>query len=168
MEEHDLSKEELQENEPLATEPQKNLNTQTPTKGMMGKLFCAHTSIILSNLGIFTCILGVLLFFTFLIPPLYFVFLLILTLATAGTIFLIIPNFGKWWSLFPTLSEHIGELTPVSFWVLGISIVSSVVSLILILTDKEKKNTGRIASCIVTIVLATIGIIIRALNILGV
>lgn len=145
-----------------------NRNIPTHSYRATNKIFQVHTAIILGNLGIFTCIIGILLFFSFLIPPLYFTFLLILTLATAGTIFLIIPNFSKWWGLFPSLTENISWVVVISKWVLAISIVSSATSLILMIADKEKRTSKRITGCIVTLVIAIIALVIRTLNILEV
>lgn len=137
-------------------------------KGCMAKLFCTHTSTILNNLGILTCTLGLLLFFSFLIPPLYYVILILLTMATVGTIFMFIPKFSKWWGLASKLNENIGVITNISIWILGISAVSSAISLILMLINKERRSLNRIITCVVTLVIAIIGIIIRALNLFGV
>lgn len=82
-------------------------NNSTPNSISVSqpKIFCHHLGVILNNLGIFTCIAGIFVFFSFLIVPLYMCLLILLTLATLGTIFLIIPNFGEWWALLPKLAE---------------------------------------------------------------
>lgn len=140
----------------------------TPSECSMGKLFQVHTALILNNLGIFTCIIGILLFFSFLIPPLYFTLMLLLTLCTAGTIFLIIPNFKDWWEYSSVLADNVEMFVPISKWILGASIVLSVLSLILMLTNKDSRKMTRVTSCIIIIIISTIALIIRLLNLLGV
>lgn len=129
-----------------------------------GKVFCHHLGIILSNLGIFTCVAGIVVFFSFLITPLYACLLILLTLATLGTIFLMIPNFSEWWALLPKLSEKIGSTIPASLWLLGLSMGLSTISLILIATDKERRTTARIVGCAVTFAISLIGFLIFYFN----
>lgn len=138
------------------------------TSGIMRKTFCTHTAKILGNLGFFTCIVGLLLFFSFLIPPLYFVLMLILTMGTAGMIFLIIPNFKDWWAYSSVLADNVEIFIPISKWILGASIMLSAVSLILMLINKDNRNSTRVTFCIITTIISTIALIVRLLNLLGV
>lgn len=133
-----------------------------------GKMFCNHSGMILNNLGIFACIVGLLLFFSFIIPVFYFCLLFICTIATVGVIFLIIPNFAEWWALLPKLSEKIGSTIPASLWLFAISFAVSSISLVLLLANKQNRNTVRIVTCIITIVVSVVAFIICYFNLIGV
>lgn len=141
---------------------------KNPPADVMRKTFFNHAGVILGNIGLFACVIGVMLFFSFMIPVLYLCLLLILTLGTAGVIFLIIPNFADWWNLFPKLSESVGSTIPASLYVLSMAIIFTALALTFTLLSKEYKRYGRVLQLIITLVISIIAFIIFYLNLAGV
>lgn len=138
-----------------------------PPAGVMKNMFVRHLGEILNNVSIFGCVLGILMYFSFFVSAFYFCFLLIITLATVGTIFLIIPNFSDWWAFLPKLSEMTTVITNISQWVLAISAGISLVALILLLLDKGNRNKTRIVWSIITLVISVLGFVVSFLNLVG-
>lgn len=144
-----------------------NKNFLQAPPGVMKNMFIRHLGEILNNVSIFGCILGIMMYFSFFVSAFYFCFLLIITLATVGTIFLIIPNFSEWWAFLPKLSEMTGVISNISQWVLMISAVLSAIALVLLLLDKGNRSKARIVWSIIILVLSILGFVISYFSLVG-
>lgn len=143
-----------------------DIQATTPSS-VSKKMFLHHLSLIFRNIGVVACIVGIMLFFSFIIPVLYFCLLIFLTLGTLGAVFAMIPNFVEWWEALPGLSEQIGSTVPTSLWVLGVAIVASIMSLIFMISDKQNRSVAGIVGCVATIVISVIAIVVFSLLIIG-
>lgn len=144
-----------------------NKNFLQAPPGVMKNMFIRHLGEILNNVSIFACILGILMYFSFFVSAFYFCFLLIITLATVGIIFLIIPNFSEWWEFLPKLSEMTGVISSISQWVLMVSAVLSAIALVLLLLDKGNRSKARIVWSIIILVISVLGFVISYFSLVG-
>ena len=145
---------------------QQNNITTTPKApaGVMTSMTLNRLGVIVSNLSILATCLFPICFFTFLIPAFYYIMLFLMTIFTLGLVFLLIPNFGSWWTagsgFFNNLINFSGDLLPV---LIGISLGGAVLSIILLLFNKNDRQWGRItisiALCAIAIAIL-VGIVI--------
>lgn len=145
-----------------------NLNQSFSTpSNVASKMFFNHLGVITNNLCIFSCVAAILCFFSFLIVLAYIVFLIMSTLATAGTIFIMIPNFAEWWEVVPKVGEMVGSTSAFSLWLFVGAIISSVTSLALMLASGELKSRKRIICAIVILIVSIIGLVFTASVLIG-
>ncbi len=137
------------------------LNTKTEFKNFLvrlGKIFSniAILGLILSSAGILSFVA---LAFTFI-----FGFLLIVM--SLGTIFILVPNFSDIWLSVADTSSKIASFFMQNFYIFaGITIVFSILSFVLLITDRQSKHTARLVISGVIIAILLIFIIVALLGV---
>lgn len=144
-----------------------NTKVGTPPVGYMANQYIYHLGIILSNLSIVFLILSATGILSFFMPILYWCLLIMITVYSIGTIFLFYPGFTSWWGVgldMYTITKPIIDLFPL-FIIL--TFASTIASLVLLLINKNRRNTTRIAfSCILLglAVAVVIGVLVGGLS----
>lgn len=117
-------------------------------------------NLLFSNLAIISTLLFILTFFTMLIPAIYYIVLILMVICTVGTVFILIPNFGSWWSRGATLTNFAEKFSALFPIFAGISIISAITSLVLLLLNKNDHNWPRIILSIIIIIFIVVALII--------
>ena len=137
------------------------LNAKTELKNFLvrlGKIFSniAILGLILSSAGIMSFVA---LAFTFI-----FGFLLIVM--SLGTIFVLVPNFSDIWLSVADTSSKIASFFMQNFYIFaGITIVFSILSFVLLITDRQSKHTARLVISGVIIAILLIFIVVALLGV---
>ncbi len=98
--------------------------------------------------------------FTFAIYPLYYAALILLTLFTGFTLFIAYPGFASWWDPARIYNFTISILDTWKYMIPLILIIS-LLSILCLSFDKNKKHLGRMLASIIMMVLVIIYVLFR-------
>ncbi len=149
---------------------QQNNISKTPKipAGLMAQMTVNRLGTIISNLSLVaTCLLPLCIFSVF-IPIFYYIMLFMMVIFTLGLVFLTIPNFGSWFTFGGSMMEVISKVTGHALPVLiALSLGGAIVSMVLLLLDKNNRQWGRIgisiALCVIVLIVL-IGIVVGGLK----
>ena len=106
--------------------------------------YLTHFGLILSNLSIVVTIIAFLSMFTVFIPALYWIGLILIVLCSIGTIFIVDPNFGRFFTdgseIVVSFYEKVTATTP-TLAIVGCIMVAC--SFVILLLDKRERYVGR-------------------------
>ena len=143
----------------------KELSTTMPVKTEI-KNFIVRLGIIFSNISIFSrilCYFGIL---SFISTAFILLVGLVIIVLTIGTIFIIVPDYFNIFMSVTDISAKVSAFFLDNFYLfISITILSSILSLILILLNKQTRYIGRIIFSVIIVIIAMFTIIIIAMGV---
>lgn len=137
---------------------EENSAQDKPTQTKSSKL--RKFGVLFSNLSIVCLVFCVLALFTVILLPIIWLLGFMLIIVTVGFIFAIFPDY---WSKLEGLTNTmntLGEiLLKIGPYVAGAGIAMSILAIVLLALDKNKKNTGKIVSTVIVCVLLVVSLI---------
>ena len=144
------------------------MQKQTTLANNYFKSFLTRLGKIFSNISIFSLILCLCGFLSFV--SIIFIFLIgaIAIIFTLGFIFMIAPNFMDSLGNAIKISASLSQFFLNNLYIFAsITIICSIISLILLLVDKRQKHTARVILSILVIAVATLIIVVFALGVIS-
>ena len=130
------------------------------------KCFLIRLGKIFSNISIFSLILCFCGILSFVATAFILLIGLTIILLSIGTIFIVVPNYFEIIMSASQISAKISAFFLENFYIfVSVAIVGSILSLVLLLLDKQTKHTGRIVVSSIVIAIAIITIIVFALGV---
>ena len=143
----------------------KELSTTMPVKTEI-KNFIVRLGIIFSNISIFSLILCYFGILSFISTAFILLVGLVIIVLTIGTIFIIVPDYFNIFMSVTDISAKVSAFFLDNFYLfISITILSSILSLILILLNKQTRYIGRIIFSVIIVIIAMFTIIIIALGV---
>lgn len=142
----------------------KELSTTMPVKTEI-KNFIVRLGIIFSNISIFSLILCYFGILSFISTAFILLVGLVIIVLTIGTIFIIVPDYFNIFMSVTDISAKVSAFFLDNFYLfISITILSSILSLILILLNKQTRYIGRIIFSVIIVIIAMFTIIIIAMG----
>lgn len=143
----------------------KELSTTMPVKTEI-KNFIVRLGIIFSNISIFSLILCYFGILSFISTTFILLVGLVIIVLTIGTIFIIVPDYFNIFMSVTDISAKVSAFFLDNFYLfISITILSSILSLILILLNKQTRYIGRIIFSVIIVIIAMFTIIIIAMGV---
>ena len=143
----------------------KDLSTTMPVKTVI-KNFIVRLGIIFSNISIFSLILCYFGILSFISTAFILLVGLVIIVLTIGTIFIIVPDYFNIFMSVTDISAKVSAFFLDNFYLfISITILSSILSLILILLNKQTRYIGRIIFSVIIVIIAMFTIIIIAMGV---
>ncbi|MBS5852572.1 MAG: hypothetical protein ACLUG4_09470 [Bacilli bacterium] len=143
----------------------KELSTTMPVKTEI-KNFIVRLGIIFSNISIFSLILCYFGILSFISTAFILLVGLVIIVLTIGTIFIIVPDYFNIFMSVTDISAKVSAFFLDNFYLfISITILSSILSLILILLNKQTRYIGRIIFSVIIVIIAMFTIIIIAMGV---
>ena len=143
----------------------KELSTTMPVKTEI-KNFIVRLGIIFSNISIFSFILCYFGILSFISTAFILLVGLVIIVLTIGTIFIIVPDYFNIFMSVTDISAKVSAFFLDNFYLfISITILSSILSLILILLNKQTRYIGRIIFSVIIVIIAMFTIIIIAMGV---
>ena len=143
----------------------KELSTTMPVKTEI-KNFIVRLGIIFSNISIFSLILCYFGILSFISTAFILLVGLVIIVLTIGTIFIIVPDYFNIFMSVTDISAKVSAFFLDNFYLfISITILSSILSLILILLNKQTTYIGRIIFSVIIVIIAMFTIIIIAMGV---
>lgn len=134
--------------------------TRAPMSAL-AKMYCNHAGLILFNLCFVAIFLSLFSFFSILLPVLYYIILIVMTVFSLGFVFVWIPNFGSWFSWGAETSVKLINFVNNAFPYLGaFAIACAAASIVLLLIDRNNRDWARIGVAIGLCSIVAIGLIL--------
>ena len=143
----------------------KELSTTMPVKTEI-KNFIVRLGIIFSNISIFSLILCYFGILSFISTAFILLVGLVIIVLTIGTIFIIVPDYFNIFMSVTDISAKVSAFFLDNFYLfISITILPSILSLILILLNKQTRYIGRIIFSVIIVIIAMFTIIIIAMGV---
>ena len=143
----------------------KELSTTMPVKTEI-KNFIVRLGIIFSNISIFSLILCYFGILSFISTAFILLVGLVIIVLTIGTIFIIVPDYFNIFMSVTDISAKVSAFFLDNFYLfISITILSSILSLILTLLNKQTRYIGRIIFSVIIVIIAMFTIIIIAMGV---
>ena len=143
----------------------KELSTTMPVKTEI-KNFIVRLGIIFSNISIFSLILCYFGILSFISTAFILLVVLVIIVLTIGTIFIIVTDYFNIFMSVTDISAKVSAFFLDNFYLfISITILSSILSLILILLNKQTRYIGRIIFSVIIVIIAMFTIIIIAMGV---
>ncbi len=133
-------------------------------KSALARMQIVHLGRIAFNLefvALVFCLASVL---SFMLTGIYYLFLIIVSFGTIGIIYLIYPEFASWWNGGETLAIITNKLFESWPYVIPITVGLSLISIICLSFDQNKKQSGRIIGSIIVMVIALVILLLILVN----
>lgn len=136
---------------------------KTPTKTLV-TMQVAHFGKILFNLQFLALAVMVASVLSFLLPVIYYLVLLFISLLTVFTIYAVNPNFASYWSGGETLTKVAAFMSQSWKYTVPIVLVLAALSIVCLSIDRSQKHTARIVGSSIIAVLAAVILIFKLIN----
>lgn len=141
-----------------------NQITFKPSNKTLAKMQVVHLGKILFNLQFLALAVMTASVLSFLLPAIYYLILIAISLLTVFTIYVTNPNFASYWSGGEKLTR-LAEIMAQSWkYTVPIVLVLAALSITCLIFDKSQKHTAKIIVSVVIAVLAAIVLILKIIN----
>lgn len=140
-----------------------NTAFKTP-KSVLARMQVVHLGKILSNLQFAAVAVMAASVLSFIVPAIYYIFLIAVSVLTLFSIFAWYPEFASWWGGGETLVKVAGALAESWKYTVPVLLVLAAGSIVCLCFDKQTKHTARIAFSAIFAVLALIVLALKFIN----
>lgn len=136
-------------------------NNFVTSKKLLFKMQVVHFGKILFNLQMLPFAIMVTSIASFIVPVVYYIMLIAISLFTFFSIYAVYPEFSSWWSGGEVLAKVAEQLAQSWKYTVPIVLALSLLSIVCLSIDANKKHTTRI---VVSVIVAVLSIAILALK----
>ena len=139
------------------------INLKTP-KGTLARMQVVRLGKITFNLQFIAFAIMLASVLSFILPAIYYLLLICVTLLTLFTIFVWYPEISSWWSGGEKLGKVALALSKSWKYTIPILLTLAILSIVLLCFDKNQKHIARIVISSIVAVLSLVVLILRLIN----